>query len=412
MTRPIDAALQGQVDGQLMEQGAFTPLELLIDSGRLLYSDYERWRRREIDTLDEVLMGNRERIQAQLQQAVGYAVAIGLGQESQDFYPWADNAAGDMQKPLKISVDRNFAQLVSGRYTPRSDAPQLDMFFDNPVVALTNSLTVALASRNLTEVQRQLNQLYQRAPNHADLTAYDQLLLALQHLGQPIPSPQDELAFLTRITPLAKRLLSSQSRDLLAPLWRQLAAAIEGKRFSIDNPALHASFLLGQAQDWVGVSAAIRAEPQWWQFESLCQRLAEADFYWQNRNGALSAWFQWCWLNPVAAALKLEQRQHPDRGLDSLWQGFLDWEDGLNLAESLSAELFPAWVLLFEPGLIRQLPKDLPSTEGPGQSAYRLVFELIEVHKGQGLQASVEARRFLQQQFALLFEYAKQRLRF
>ena len=73
----IDPALQAQVDAQLMEQGAFTALELLIDSGRLIYSDYESWRRREIDLLDSVLMGNHEKIRTQIEQAVGYARSIG-----------------------------------------------------------------------------------------------------------------------------------------------------------------------------------------------------------------------------------------------------------------------------------------------------------------------------------------------
>src|SRR4051812_5097730 len=93
MTEIIDVTLQAQVDRQLLEQGAFTPLELLLDSGRLLYSDYERWRRREIDYLDTVLMGNPQRIQTQIEQAVGYARAIGLVEEHQEFYPWHTGAA-------------------------------------------------------------------------------------------------------------------------------------------------------------------------------------------------------------------------------------------------------------------------------------------------------------------------------
>ena len=39
MTKPIDADLQAQVDAQLIEQGAFAPLELLFNSGRLIYGD-------------------------------------------------------------------------------------------------------------------------------------------------------------------------------------------------------------------------------------------------------------------------------------------------------------------------------------------------------------------------------------
>jgi hypothetical protein len=75
----IDIALQTQVDTQILEQGAFAPLEFLIDSGRLLHSDYESWRRRQIDSLDDVLMGSKTKIRAQLDAAIGYARSIGLG---------------------------------------------------------------------------------------------------------------------------------------------------------------------------------------------------------------------------------------------------------------------------------------------------------------------------------------------
>jgi hypothetical protein len=36
----MDIELQTQIDTQIMEQGAFVALELLIDSGRLTHSDY------------------------------------------------------------------------------------------------------------------------------------------------------------------------------------------------------------------------------------------------------------------------------------------------------------------------------------------------------------------------------------
>ena len=65
----IEPELQAQVDAQLMEQGAFAPLDLLFNSGRLIYSDYESWRRREMDLLDDVLMGDRGKILAELERA-------------------------------------------------------------------------------------------------------------------------------------------------------------------------------------------------------------------------------------------------------------------------------------------------------------------------------------------------------
>ena len=88
----IDTSLQAQVDAQLLEQGAFAPLELLFNSGRLLYSDYESWRRREIDLLDGVLMGNPDKIKAQIEQAVSYARRIKLVEQPQEFHAWHQSA--------------------------------------------------------------------------------------------------------------------------------------------------------------------------------------------------------------------------------------------------------------------------------------------------------------------------------
>ena len=79
----IETELQAQVDAQLMEQGAFAPLDLLFNSGRLFYSDYEAWRRREIDLLDDVLMGDRAKILAEMERAVAYARSIGLVEQPQ-----------------------------------------------------------------------------------------------------------------------------------------------------------------------------------------------------------------------------------------------------------------------------------------------------------------------------------------
>jgi hypothetical protein len=103
-----------------------------------------------------------------------------------------------------------------------------------------------------------------QAPNHAELAAFDQLLAALGHLDRPIDDPRQELKFLLDITPAAKRLLGWEARDLLAPLWRQLADALDSQAFSIAEPNLHRSFAPVQAQDWPGARDAVRREPQWW----------------------------------------------------------------------------------------------------------------------------------------------------
>jgi hypothetical protein len=477
----IDVELQARVDAQLLEQGAFTVLEFLIDTGRLLPSDYESWRRLEISTLDDVLMGSKEKIRLQIEAAAGYAQSIGLVPQLQSFYSWVsaarDNPADPLRPsadhpgtrgesprdsaesshtseppraatnpprasaeplrasvdPLRASADPRLHQLIASRYVPRQSVPQMDLFFDNPVVALTNGIVRALSDGNVGETQRQLDRLYAQAPNHADLAAFDRLLAALGHLDRPIDEPGRELDFLLELTPTAKRLLGSQARDLLAPLWRQLASTLGGRRFSVDEPALHRSFALSQSQDWPGVSDSVRRESEWWLHAPLCLRLAQSSFYQQHRIEALTAWFHLCWRAPAQAADVLDNRRQPDvgarrqpdTGVAALWQRFVDSEEdlpspgapsktgarseaGAHLETALTPADFPAWILLHEQGLALQLPVDLPTADTPAEENYRCVHRWIHARRTKRHSDEMALRKALQANHPTLFRYLKQ----
>jgi hypothetical protein len=407
----LDSAAQTQIDTQILEQGAFLPLEFLLDSGRLVHSDYEGWRRREIDSLDEVLMGSPEKIRAQLESITGYARSIGLVETPQTFYPWIAGAA-DHGEPLRISADAQLQRLIGSRYVPAQTAPQLDLFFDNPVVVLTNGIVRSLSARNMGDTQRQLDRLYAQAPNHPDLAAFDRLLAALGHLGRPIDDPRHELEFLLDITPAAKRLLGWEARDLLAPLWRQLGDALDRQEFSSAEPNLHRSFALVQAQDWPGTGEAVRREPQWWLHPPLCLRLAQSSFYQQRRNEALQAWFHVCWRAPDQAAAALDNRRQPDTGISALWRRFVDSDEDLSrggaAAEpALTAAEFPAWLLLREPGLNRHLGIDPADGDTPAEQAYRAVHQWIDARRGNRSEDELALRKTLQARHPALFRHLK-----
>ena len=408
----IDIELQTQIDTQILEQGAFAPLEFLIDSGRLIHGDYESWRRREIPSLDDVLMGSKEKIRTQLESAAGYARSIGLVEQPQTFYAWASGAVDHGDEPLRLSVDAQLHRLIGSRYVPVQNDPQMDLFFDNPVVALTNGIVRALSARNLGETQRQLDRLYAQAPNHADLVAFDRLLDAMGHLDRPIDDPRQELAFLLDITPAAKRLLGWEARDLLAPLWRQLADALWSHTFSIGEPNLHRSFALIQAQDWPGAGDAVRREPQWWLHAPLCLRLAQSCFYQQRRSDALTAWFHLCWRAPAEAAGALDNRRQPDTGISALWRRFVDceeelWPSGVPLEPALTAADFPAWLLLREPGLNLQLAVDLALGNTPAEESYRSVHRWIDARRANRSADELALRKTLQSDHPVLFRYLK-----
>ena len=395
----IETELQAQVDAQLMEQGAFAPLDLLFNSGRLFYSDYEAWRRREIDLLDEVLMGDRGNIVMEIERAVAYARKIGLVEQPQEFSAWGA-ASGPS---LRVSTDSKLHKLIGSRYIPSQNAPQMDLFFDNPVVALTNGIARSLSARNAVESQRQLDRLYVQAPNHSDLAAFDQLVRGLDDLNRPVEDPAGRLEFLIAIGPTARHLLGAGSRDYLSPLWRHLAVALEGRAYSPDEPDLHRSFALSQAQDWTGVSESIVGESEWWLHVPLCLRLTDSSFRRRRRAEALTAWCYLCWLAPDEAAAGVAKLRQPD--LSGLWQAFLDCDDDEG---SLTAGDFPAWLLLHEPGLARQLSVDLPRGSSAGEDNYRCVHQWIHAHRAHLQQEEMALRKKLQQSHPILFAVLKQ----
>jgi hypothetical protein len=427
----IEPDLQAQVDAQLMEQGAFAPLDLLFSSGRLIYGDYEAWRRRETELLDDVLMGDRARILAELERAAGYARSIGLVEQPQEFFAWGREAAGvgavvaagpaaaigpgagaavgAANKPLRISAEPRLHKLISCRYLPAQSAPQMDLFFDNPVVTLTNGIARALCARNATEGQRQLDRLYVQAPNHPDLAAFDRLVGGLDDLNRPVENPATRLEFLEAITPTARHLLGPGSRDYLSPLWRHLADALAGHPFAPREPNLHRSFALGQAQDWVGVSESIVGEAGWWSHPPLCLRLADSAFRRRRRVEALTAWCHLCWVAPDQVAAAVERLRQPE--LSGLWQRFLDCEEdsapGEAPAPALTARDFPAWLLLHEPGLARQLSVDLPRGSSPAEEHYRSVHRWTHAHRAHRQEEEMALRRSLQQSHPVLFGVLK-----
>lgn len=402
---------QAQVDALLLEQGAFAPLELLFVTGRLLYTDYEAWRRGEVGRLDEVLMGRRESVRDELEHAAAYARALGLLEQPQELAPALDAAGGT--RALRASDDPRLATLLASRYVPARSAPQMDLFFDNPVVALVNGLAHALAAQDAVEAARQLERLYATEPNHPDLPAFDRLLAALSHCGSPIADCPGELDFLTEISPDAWRLLGARARDLLVPLWRHLAEALRSTSYSPEAPMLHASHAWSEAQAWDEVRTSVLGEPSWYRHVPLALRLIESGMRRRRRTEALSGWFQLCWHAPERLPEALEALRFPE--LHDLWQRFEEEGADADAKEelfeatrgraALTAADFPAWLMLDEPALARLLPAELPIGPSAGEEHYRLAHRWIEAREAARRPSDEMAlRKALKERQPALFE--------
>lgn len=396
--------LQAQVDALLLEQGSFAPLELLFATGRLLYADYETWRRGEVGSLDEVLMGHREAVREELERAAAYARALGLVEQPQELAAARDAVSG--VRGLRVSNDPRLAVLIASRYVPAQSAPQMDLFFDNPLVALVNGLTHALAAWDVVEAARQLDCLYAKEPNHPDLPAFDRLLEALRHPGRAIADCREELEFVTGMGPDAWRLLGARARDLLEPLWRHLGEALGSTPYSPQAPMLHASHAWSEAQAWDEVRASVLGEPQWWRHVPLAVRLIESGLRRRRRAEALSAWFQVCWHAPDQVSQALESLNFPE--LHALWQRFLEAEEESLAAAgpqpALTAADFPAWMLLDEPALASRLAAELPMGASAGEDGYRLAHRWIATREARLAAEEMTLRKALKERQPALFQ--------
>jgi hypothetical protein len=115
-----------------------------------------------------------------------------------------------------------------------------------------------------------------------------------------------------------------------------------------------------------------------------------------------------CRAAPGQAAAAVERLKQPD--LTSLWQQFLDCEADDESA-GLEPQDFPAWLLLHEPGLARQLGADLPPGHSSSEEAYRCVHRWVHAHRAHRQEEEMALRRHLQQSRPVLFEVLKRSLR-
>ncbi len=341
------------VDRLLLEQGRYAPLELLLQTGLLRYSDYDAWRCGQAGVLENRLQQSPESVRTLLEQAAHYSRALGLVPETRDQLPWK---ADEGNKALRYCTDNEGQRLYCVQYIPCPNTSQTDLFLDNPDTVLINGLVRALASRDHTEASRLLDRLHNQQPDHPRQASLQLLFDTHSRSEAEVNDCGGELEFLLNtIKPLASELLGAYARDYLVPLWQRLANALADASFDPEHPHLHLSFLATQMYDWQGVCDAVEREDDWPAHPVLHVRRATALEHLRSQEAALAAWFRICWTFPVEAAHALDEN------------GLLgaSWQDFRALDPILEPELYPAWRVLTQPDLIQKLsgPLHPPSTQ-------------------------------------------------
>jgi len=387
------------IDQLLLEQGSYTPLDFLLAEGRLDYGDYEAWRSGHIPRLEEMLFGDPEQISQMLDQAKAYAIALKLEPELLAYSPWGS----DSNNTLSFSQHPAREQCFHTKYGKSEDRPQLDLFMDATAGSLANRIAQALINRDNSEAQRLLQRLLEADPGHPRLGALERLVAAEQQLHCHITDAVKILVYIQdELTPLAEEELGPASHNLLVPHWRHLTAALHEVAFDPQHPRLHASYTAGRAFDWRQVVSAIQSEAGWQQYPLLLWRYAKAHEHLHDKPAALLAYFQLCWHFPdeangigAQAALPLQQA----------------WEDFLALEPELPNELFPAWYLMSQPGLVHQLPQPDCAQQTTSGQAYQVIYGLQQKTRPGSAslnETSIPLRRELKQLSPALFTHYMQ----
>jgi hypothetical protein len=345
------------IQQQVQENAAFSLLTWLLETGALNYTDYEQWRYGAVDHLQDCVAISSEQWISLLAKVERLATGLGLCAEQQTYFDWRSGHADDA---LRIASDARIARGLALRWQRPRDLMQLDLFMDNGAVLAEQALLDALAARDVARAEQAYARLIERAPMHESLSGFESLLAYAAHIsaqpqivaapGDPTPltSLNDEyVALVDEIAPLARTVLRQQARDFLAQAWRRLALAMQPVAFDSARPDFHASYVWGQVPDWGAVVASITSAcatsshlpPQ------LLPRWAVALQHLQQPEQAL-----WLWCVVFECAEQIAQAQLGKTGsprLQALWRRFCD------LDPDLSDQLFPAWLLLNEPGLLR-----------------------------------------------------------
>lgn len=380
-----------QIDRLLLEQGEYHPLEFLLQEGRLSYSDYEAWRNGEIRDLSEMLFGDPQQIRQTLEQAAVYLRR--LGWESERLF-YKERGRPDA-RPLRFSPEHRLDDCFHLAYRKPEAQSQLDLFTDTSTTYLVNGITQALKTLNASDARQSLVRLYETAPDHVHLGELERLVEALEQLDHPVLDSRAEMQRLQDETVLlAERHLNKACHQLLTPLWRRLTDALLNTPFDPARPGHHASYTAAEARDWAGARQAVEHATDWQRQPVLLERHARACTHLSDQAAALQSWSLLCWQFPQSGD-RLETCGDPvlRRG----WQAFLDLEP------ELPTQDFPAWLLLWAPGLARIAPDDDHDLHCP--ESYRTLLHLQRSGSAATNEQTMAWRARLKQQAPLLFRY-------
>ncbi|MCH8479121.1 MAG: hypothetical protein LAT56_14445 [Wenzhouxiangella sp.] len=339
--------IQSAVDRLLSREQCYRPLALLKLIRRVDSKVLAQWESGELKWLEDGLYGHPQACLDELRVAADWARKLGLEARLE--------AAEQGRRLFRSGADDRLASTNWHRAAPSA---QGDLFFDTGFAQARSALNQSLLAADRERAEQALADLSRADPGNEAQADGERLVEALGWLEEAPDDPRLRLAVLDEdIQARARRLLgAAESRRFLAPLWRQLAAAMDPADFDSLEPDRHPSAVLARVEDWAAVVEAVRAVPDYVKLAQLLGRLASAALAAGDREVGLAAVCQLCWRHPKAAQAWLDACRDDElvRRVEVFW----------DLDPPLAIDLFPAWLV----SVAYALP-DIPEQDRPDDEA-------------------------------------------
>ena len=395
MTPTIPRVGDAQVTAQdlLSAHGAYSPIELLLETNLLGYDEYRAWRRGECHTLDDAIADAGHEIRALVERLDSWARSLHLHAEQIALYGIDGHAGTDLVASNDAALDR----LLHTEYRAANDRRQRDIFLDTSETQAVDDLVASLSTRDTSSATNHVRRLQGMDAKHWALGEARVLIDALN--AEPPSGRQDGLPQLDllehRWLPAAWALLRTDARDFITPSWRAIGNALEdGTAFDATQPRQHASWAYLNGLDWAGVRRTVHSEADYRAHPVLVCRLAEAEWRLRNRKAALGLWFTLCWQAPEHFEEAVTTLRFPDSAIKRTWQRLRD-----NDAEPLTAAWFPARMVLEDTSVARAA-----KLCGGGSDPERAFDLLLKLKVGGSDREDMENGRALQGLAPELFE--------
>lgn len=313
--------IRARVEELLTEHGAYDPLDLLVQLGRLDAEDVETWRKGRGELLADRLFGDLFQIGNLLVSAAQYAVSLGLVPQTATL-------------PVRPGQPAGMPADWAGTRYQRVAAPQLDLFFDGRSTSLLRKLVDSLARHDRQAAEQTLDQLESIDPGHSLVAAAPQLIAMLE-----LDFSDTDGAW-TRVdaaAALANAHLGDQAGAYLRPLWTRLAHSLE-KDCTCGH---HPSAAWARIPDWPATAASLGADPM---------KLGSAELLIQGiiarrhtgETGDARRWFcHLCWRYPQLGE-EIEDLANHYLGLGETVDAWLD----LEFDPDWGWQELPCWLLL------------------------------------------------------------------